>query len=202
MPPPRGDRRLTPGPEILGGPGGARHERGMTKTNHKRLVQRGGVPVGALLVSSLGGWARRATADDQPAPVTAPVLGELRSLTQELEAAKGELAVARLQLERADAIIEYSGRYGVPADLAAATYDIALAEGVDPVLAFRLVRLESGFNPRAKSREGALGLTQVLPSTARLYEPGLTTSQLYERATNLRLGFRYLHDLLERFSCR
>src|SRR3989454_8132498 len=96
-------------------------------------------------------------------------------------------------------IMNSPSRSGFPADLAAATYDIALAEGVDPVLAFRLVRVESGFNPRAKSREGALGLTQVLPSTARLYEPGLTTSQLYERDTNLRLGFRYLHDLLERY---
>src|SRR2546430_1401180 len=57
-------------------------------------------------------------------------------------------------------------------------------------------------NPGAKSREGARGLTQVLPSTARLYEPGLTTIQLYERDTNLRLGFRYLHDLLERYSGR
>src|SRR2546427_610476 len=145
------DRRLTLGREFLVVPDWTRHERVMTTTTRKLMLQGGGILVGALVVSSLGGWARRATADDQPAAVTAPVLGELRSLTQELEAAQGELAVAKLQLERADAIIEYSSRYGVPADLAAATYDIALAEGVDPVLAFRLVRVESGFNPRAKS---------------------------------------------------
>src|SRR2546427_3677378 len=173
-----------------------------TKTQ-KLMLQGGLILLGALLVSSIGGWARRATADDQPAPLTAPALiGELRSLEQSLEATRGELAVARLQLERANAIIDYSTHYNIAADLAAATYDIALAEGVDPALAFRLVRLESGFNPRAKSREGALGLTQVLPSTARLYEPGLTTSQLYERDANLRLGFRYLHDLLERYNGR
>src|SRR2546427_8104126 len=40
-------------------------------------------------------------------------------------------------------------------------------------------------NPRAKSREGALGLTQVLPSTARLYEPGLTTSRSEEHTSEL-----------------
>jgi soluble lytic murein transglycosylase-like protein len=39
----------------------------------------------------------------------------------------------------------------------------------------------------------------VLPSTARLYEPGLTTQQLYDRDTNLRIGFRYLRDLLDRY---
>src|SRR5207247_1895238 len=49
------------------------------------------------------------------------------------------------------------------------------------------------------STVGAVGLTQVLPSTARLYEPGLTTQQLYDRDTNLRIGFRYLRDLLDRY---
>jgi soluble lytic murein transglycosylase-like protein len=127
------------------------------------------------------------------------MLGELHSLTQQLEATRGELAVARLQLERANAIIDYSGRYNIPAPLAAAIYDVALSEGVDPSLAFPLVRLESGFNPKAQSKVGAIGLTQVLPSTARLYEPGLTVQQLYDRDTNLRLGFRYLRDLLDRY---
>ncbi len=139
-------------------------------------------------------------ADDQPAPVTAPgLLGELRSLEQSLEATRGELAVARLQLERANAIIEFSTHYNIAADLAQSIYDVALAEGVDPALAFRLVKAESAFNPNARSRVGAIGYTQVLPSTARLYEPGLTNKQLYERNTNLRLGFRYLRDLLERY---
>jgi soluble lytic murein transglycosylase-like protein len=158
------------------------------------------IVVGALIVSTLGGWARGATADDQPAPVTAPVLlTELRALGQQLEAARGELEVARVQLERANAVIEHSGRYGIPANLAAAIYDIAQSEGIDPDLGFRLVRVESRFTQRAKSKAGALGLTQVLPSTARLYEPGLTHEQLYDRDTNLRIGFRYLRDLLERY---
>ena len=171
-------------------------------TKTQRLMLQGGfILLGSLVVSSIGGWAHRATADDQPAPVTAPaLLGELRALSQSLEATRGELAVARLQLERANAIIDYSTHYNIPADLAAAIYDVALSEGVDPGLAFRLVRTESGFNPNAKSKAGAVGYTQVLPSTARLYEPGLTYRQLFDRSTNLRLGFRYLRDLLERYN--
>lgn len=170
-------------------------------TKTQRLVLQGGfILLGALVISSIGGWARRATADDQPAAVTAPaLLGELRALSQSLEATRGELAVARLQLERANAIIDYSTHYNIAADLAAAIYDVALSEGVDPGLAFRLVKIESGFTLNAKSKAGAIGYTQVLPSTARLYEPGLTTKQLYDRSTNLRLGFRYLRDLLERY---
>ncbi len=171
-------------------------------TKTQRLMLQGGfILLGSLVVSSIGGWAHRATADDQPAPVTAPaLLGELRALSQSLEATRGELAVARLQLERANAIIDYSTHYNIPADMAAAIYDVALSEGVDPGLAFRLVRTESGFNPNAKSKAGAFGYTQVLPSTARLYEPGLTNRQLFDRSTNLRLGFRYLRDLLERYN--
>src|SRR2546427_12788333 len=147
-------------------------------TKTRKLMLRGTVLLlGALVVSSIGGWARRATADDHPATA---LPGELRSLAQMLEATRGELAVARLQLERANAIIEYSTRYRIAADLSAGIYDVALAEGVDPALGFRLVRAESSFNPKALSKVGAVGYTQVLPSTARLDEPGLTVQQLYD----------------------
>ena len=170
-------------------------------TESRRLrVQGGLLMLGALVVSSIGGWARRATADEQATRPAPSLLGELRALTQRLESTRGELTVARLQLDRADAVIELSGRYLVPANLAGATYDIALAEGVDPGLAFRLVWVESRFDLRARSSAGALGLTQILPATARLYEPGLAPEQLFDRDTNLRLGFRYLHDLLERYN--
>lgn len=152
--------------------------------------------VGALAVASFG-WARHATADEQP-PSSA-TLSDVRALSQQLESLRGELTVARLQLDRADAVMEFSGRYHIAADLSAAIYDIALAEGIEPGLAFRLVSVESRFDLRAHSPAGAVGLTQILPSTARLFEPSLTTDQIYERETNLRLGFRYLHDLLVRY---
>src|SRR5439155_435718 len=76
-------------------------ERSMHTKTQKLMLQGGLILLGALVVSSVGGWARRATADDQPTPLTAPaIVGELRSLEQSLEATRGELAVARLQLER------------------------------------------------------------------------------------------------------
>ena len=170
-------------------------------TKTQRLMLRGGmILVGALLVSTVGGWARGVSADTELAPASGPeLLGELRALRQQLDAKQGELEVARLQLDRANAIIQYSAHYRIPADLATAIYDVALSEGIDPGLAFRLVKVESAFTQRAKSRAGAIGFTQVLPSTARLYEPGLTTEQLFDRDTNLRIGFRYLRDLLDRY---
>ena len=162
------------------------------QTKTQRLLLRGGLIVlAAVLVSTVGAWAGDTTTDADRAPASGPeLLGELRSLRQQLDAKQGELEVARLQLDRVDAIMQYSTHYKLPADMATAVYDVALSEGIDPGLAFRLVKVESGFNPRAVSHVGAIGLTQVLPSTARLYEPGLTTQQLYDRDTNLRIGFR------------
>jgi soluble lytic murein transglycosylase-like protein len=153
--------------------------------------------LGAVIASSIG-WVQYA--GSAPArPTTSAMASELQDLSQQLETLRGQLLVARLQLDRAEAVMGYSERYDIPADLAAAVYDVALAEGIEPGLAFRLVSVESRFDRRARSRAGAIGLTQILPSTARVFAPGLTVDQLYDRETNLRLGFRYLRELLTRY---
>ena len=74
-----------------------------------------------------------------------------KSLTFALDSTRGELDLVRAQLERATTVINYSTKYQINADLAGKIVDVASAEGIDPELAFRLVRLESDFNPRAKS---------------------------------------------------
>ncbi|MFN2567833.1 MAG: lytic transglycosylase domain-containing protein [Gemmatimonadaceae bacterium] len=117
-------------------------------------------------------------------------------LQNELDAARGELDLARAQMERMKRIIQYSSRYQIGADLAGSIVDIALAEGIDPELAFRLVQRESDFNPRATSPVGAIGLTQLMPSTARYFVKGITRERLYEPTINLRIGFRYLRGLI------
>lgn len=117
-------------------------------------------------------------------------------LRASLDSATGELNLARAELERARSIIEYSSRYKVGADLVADIYDIAQAEGIEPDLAFRLVKVESGFVERATSPVGAIGLTQLMPATAKFFDPKITTKRLYERKTNLRIGFRYLRTLI------
>jgi soluble lytic murein transglycosylase-like protein len=122
--------------------------------------------------------------------------GESRRLRGELDAARGELQLAQAQLDRANQILAFSARFRIAADVAASVYDIALAEGIEPELAFRLVRVESQFNEKATSPVGAVGLTQLMPSTARYFQKGVTKNQLYDRETNLRLGFRYLRTLI------
>jgi len=122
--------------------------------------------------------------------------GEARRLRNDLATAKGQLDLVQGQLERANAVINYSTRYGIEAGLASSIFDAALTEGIDPELAFRLVRLESVFNERAVSSTGAIGLTQLMPSTARLFKAGVTKDDLFEKETNLRIGFHYLRSLL------
>src|SRR6266513_1293873 len=80
------------------------------QTKTQRLILRGGMIVlAALLVSTVGGWAGGTTTDTERAPASgSELLGELRSLRQQLDAKQGELEVARLQLDRVNAIMQYS----------------------------------------------------------------------------------------------
>ena len=117
-------------------------------------------------------------------------------LREALDSTKGEMDLLRARYERADRIIQFSSRFAIPANLAAHVLDASMAEGIDPELAFRLVKLESDFNPHATSSVGAVGLTQMMLGTARYYERGITKEKLYDPTTNLRIGFRYLRGLI------
>jgi soluble lytic murein transglycosylase-like protein len=123
----------------------------------------------------------------------------LQHVERQLVARQGELELARIELSRMEGVHEHSARHRIPADLAASIYDIAQAEGIDPRLAYNLVRVESGFSPRAVSSAGAVGLTQLMPTTAFWLEPTLGYGDLFDREINLRLGFRYLRMLVAHY---
>jgi hypothetical protein len=80
----------------------------------------------------------------------------------------------------------------------------AKANALDSALVKAMVAAESGYEPTAVSAKGALGLMQVIPETAARY--GVTddrkqtvAEKLFDPATNLRIGTRYLRDLLRLF---
>ena len=164
------------------------------------LVRGGALLAAALLVTGIAGSTARVRASDVAVLPTAREVGdELRTMSGRLETAEGELALARVQIDRANAVFQYSSRYQIPADLAEKVYDIALSEGIEPDVGFRLVQIESNFKLKALSHAGAVGYTQIQPATAKFYEPGLTEDQLYRSDVNLRLGFRFLKDLLNKY---
>lgn len=80
----------------------------------------------------------------------------------------------------------------------------ARESGLDPALLRGLVRQESVFEPKARSRAGALGLTQLMPSTARSLSRSVLRVRyrrafLYDPGVNAKLGAAYLKSLLDRF---
>jgi len=167
--------------------------------SHRRRTQIKRCLLGAgLFGAALGLWDSR-NLQDAYAQSSLSANDELARTRAELESARGSLDLANAQLQRWNRIYNYSSRYRIGADLAASIHDIALAEGIEPDLAFRLVRVESEFNERATSPVGAVGLTQLMLPTARYFEKGITRERLYERDTNLRVGFRYLRALIREY---
>jgi soluble lytic murein transglycosylase-like protein len=71
----------------------------------------------------------------------------------------------------------------------------AKAATIQAALVRAVIVVESGFNPRAISKKGAIGLMQLQPATAKRYG----VKNIYDPAENVRAGARYLSDLLVRF---
>lgn len=69
---------------------------------------------------------------------------------------------------------------------------------IDPYFLAALIRQESGFDRYARSHAGALGLMQLMPRTARQLAR-VSKKQLFWPKVNVRLGVKYLQNLLDRF---
>jgi soluble lytic murein transglycosylase-like protein len=89
--------------------------------------------------------------------------------------------------------------YSLSSDLAQSITEAAVENGIDLDIAFGLVRAESSFRNTATSPVGAVGLTQLMPATARWIQPGVSRSALRDPETNLKVGFKYLRYLLEKY---
>lgn len=70
---------------------------------------------------------------------------------------------------------------------------IARRHNVEPLLVDSVIRVESNYNPNAVSSAGAMGLMQLIPSTARRFG----VSNTFHPAQNIEGGVRYLKYLME-----
>lgn len=79
----------------------------------------------------------------------------------------------------------------------------AAARGLDPYLVAALVAQESTFTPDVRSSANAVGLMQLIPSTARVYAKKLglkySPQLMVDPESNIRMGTAYLADKLQEF---
>lgn len=123
------------------------------------------------------GKARQAVQQQTDAPRT--VLDVKANTSSQLEAAKSH--------EYSPIISRYAETYGVPVDLAHA-----------------VVHHESRFQPNVRGAAGEIGLMQIKLSTARGLGYSGSAKQLYEPATNIQYGMKYLaraHELSDGSTC-
>jgi soluble lytic murein transglycosylase-like protein len=73
---------------------------------------------------------------------------------------------------------------------------VAREHQLEPALLHAVITVESGYNPKARSPKGAIGLMQLMPDTARRYD----VANIWDPRDNLRGGARYLRDLLAMFN--
>lgn len=138
-----------------------------------------------------------------------PGLIELSTLLSEAGAYHHALRLARLHFREG---LERGGE-SVPPALWNVAYPTAYlptirvhaGSVVDPYLVAAIIREESQYDARAVSRVGAVGLMQVMPATAQAVAkkqglPDVGRDDLFDQETNIRVGVRYVEQLLQQFS--
>lgn len=172
-----------------------------------RTVQGLLVATAVVQTAAVAGGAGR-TAAEPPASANgtaAALVAKTPATVQSIRLADATTAAAPAPAKTArsasaELAAKYRGEgYRVPDALAAQIVTAGAAHGISPQVAMGLVATESGFKRTARSHVGAVGLAQLMPATARWLEPGTTHRELENPETNLRLGFRYLRDMIDKY---
>ena len=122
---------------------------------------------------------------------TLPTHADIQDLRSALTQTKTELTQTRTALSRYSFTLF---RGTLPRDIEAIAVAEARRQQLDPSLVLSVIQQESDGNPQAKSRAGAVGLMQLMPSTAK----DLRVNPRCPRQ-NVKGGVAYLRKLLDRY---
>ncbi|HUP87866.1 MAG TPA: lytic transglycosylase domain-containing protein [Longimicrobiales bacterium] len=187
-------------------PGEERRARRASRTPGKSFLKRFRQPIiGLTMAGAAAPLINAGTSHEQPKQnVAGTTEAEQARHASATQAGDAEDQIASKIAEEAttstssvvhDAIDEYKIDEGLAKDI----YEIAQKEGIEPKLAYGLVHTESSFKTHAQSGVGARGLTQVMPKTANWVTPGTKADDLWDQKTNLKLGFKYLNQLIDKY---
>jgi soluble lytic murein transglycosylase-like protein len=118
--------------------------------------------------------------------------------------AKGTTVLSDRRIERSTTVFNVKDapayRVTTEASPSADLYEELVREHAErqslrPELVRAVIQVESGFNPRATSPRGAMGLMQLMPHTAK----SLGVVNAYDPAENIRGGTAYLRQLLDKY---
>ena len=157
-------------------------------------------------------YAKRAWGDSPALQATVAWLRHHRGLEENADDRFADLRGAITIMRRAYPQFLAAGGEQLPPDVLRIIFPLEYfqiikkysdAHGLDPWLMTALVAQESTFTPDVRSAANAVGLMQLIPSTARRYASKLgirySSRILTQPETNVRLGMRYFKDLVDRF---
>lgn len=84
-------------------------------------------------------------------------------------------------------------------------YKYSEENNIDPLLTFAIIKAESNFNRNIKSKSGAIGLMQLMESTAleeaeEVNEEIIVTESLYNPEINIKIGTKYYSKLIKKYN--
>jgi soluble lytic murein transglycosylase-like protein len=154
-------------------------------------------PATAQIVSVLDEHGQRVYINTAPPPPR--VTTSSKNNTASSNATKGDQLASGLNGAASTGLSQNSAGGGSnrlsSARLEELVQSTAARHGVDANLVRAVIETESGGNPSAVSRKGAVGLMQLMPTTAL----ELGVKNMYSAEQNLEAGVRYLHTLIDRY---
>ena len=84
-------------------------------------------------------------------------------------------------------------------------YKYSGENNIDPLLTFAIIKAESNFNRNIKSKSGAIGLMQLMESTAleeaeEVNQEIVVTESLYNPEINIKIGTKYYAKLIKKYN--